>query len=278
MKSIMKQVTSGIIIILFVLISTSVKAQDTTDCKFSNTTFLPGEELTYIIAYNWFVVFSEVGMVKFSIKEDKIFDQQAYHFIGEGRTFNWWDKFFRVRDRYESWVRTDNLRPLFFERNTREGNWRQHENYTFDGDSLIYRKSKVKEDPTKYDTLKSNACTWDVMSAILYTRNFNYSGYEVGEKIPVSVALDEEVYDLYFRYLGNEDYKVKGLGSFECLKFAVMLVEGSMFHEGENMVLWVTNDKNQIPVYVESPILIGNVKARLVSVKGNRHPLTSKKQ
>ncbi len=278
MKFNMKHVSSGIVLILLALISSATNAQDTNNCKFSNSTFLPGEELTYILSYNWFVVFSEVGMVKFSIKEDQIFDQPAYHFIGEGRTFNWWDKFFRVRDRYESWVREDDLRPLLFQRNTREGNWRQHETYTFEGDSLIYRKSKVKDDPVKYDTLKSNSCTWDIMSSFLYTRNFDFSGYKVNDKIPVSVALDDEIYDLYFRYLGIEDYKIKGIGTFECLKFAVLLVEGTMFHEGENMVLWVTNDKNQIPVYVESPILIGNVKARLVSIKGTRHPLSSKKK
>lgn len=278
MKTIIKQVSLSFIIVLLILITPSINAQDSSKCKIANTTFLPGEEYSYVIAYNWFVVFSEVGLVKFTVKKDQIFNQPAYHFIGEGRTFNWWDKFFRVRDKYESWVREDNLRPLFFQRNTREGNWRQHESYTFDGDSLIYRKSKVKEDPTRYDTLKIDACTWDIMSSILHTRNFDYSEYEVGEKIPVSIALDREVYDLYFRYMGLEEIKVKELGTFECMKFTVLLVEGTMFHEGEDMLLWVTNDKNQIPVYVESPILIGNIKARLVSIKGNRHPLTSKKK
>lgn len=273
----MRPVISSFVIALFMLIHIPLVAQDSVNCAGENKTFLPGEEYTYVIAYNWFVVFSEVGMVKFTVKKDRIFDQDAYHFIGEGRTFNWWDKFFRVRDKYESWVREDNLRPLFFQRNTREGSWRQHESYTFQGDSLIFRKSKVKEDPIRYDTIPINSCTWDVMSAILYTRNFDYSGYNIGDKIPVAVALDERVYDLYFRYQGVEELKVKGLGTFECLKFSVLLVEGTMFHEGENMVLWVTNDKNQIPVYVESPILIGNIKARLVSIKGNQFPLDSKK-
>lgn len=274
----MKRVTIGLTITLFSLINIALTAQDSANCYIPNTTFQDGEEFSYIIAYNWFVVFAEVGVVKFSIEKDEMFGQPAYHFTGDGRTFNWWDKVFRVRDVYESWVREDNLRPLFFQRNTREGTWRQHETYTFEGDSLIYRKSKVKDDPVKFDTLKSNACTWDIMSSLLYTRNFDFSGYEVGEKIPISVALDEEVYDLYFRYLGIEDIKVKEMGTFECMKFTVLLVEGSMFHEGEDMFLWVTNDKNQIPVYVESPILVGNIKARLIGIKGNRYPLTSKKK
>ncbi len=256
----------------------SFSQNDSASCRVSNTTFLPGEEYSYIIAYNWFVVFSEVGYVTFKIEEDEMFDQKAFHFIGEGRTFNWWDKFFKVRDRYEVWVKKDNLRPLFFQRNTREGNWRQHETYTYEGDSVIYRKTRVKDSPLRYDTLKSNSCTWDIMSSLLYTRNFDFSGCKEGDKIPISVALDQDIYDLYFRYLGIEEIKVKDLGTFECMKFTVLLVEGSMFHEGEDMFIWVTNDKNQIPVYIESPILIGSVKARLTSIKGNRYPLTSKKK
>lgn len=274
----MKRIFPGLFVLVIILVDLSLHAQETAKCQVENTSFIPGESYSYILSYNWFVVFAEVGVVNFTLEKDRINNQNAYHFVGEGRTFNWWDTFFKVRDKYECWVRQDNLRPMLFKRNTREGSWRQQESYTFQGDSLIYRTSKVKEDPIRYDTIPINSCTWDVMSAILYTRNFDYSGYTTNDKIPVAVALDERVYDLYFRYQGVEDIKVKGFGTFECLKFSVMLVEGSMFHEGENMVLWVTNDKNQIPVYMESPILIGNIKARLVSIKGNPFPLDSKKR
>lgn len=275
----MKQITLITLVILTFLFSfTSLAQENKEKCTITNTKFSPGEEYLYVIAYNWFVVFSEVGQVSLKLKSDEIFGQPAYHYIAEGRSFNWWDKFFKVRDKYEAWVRQDNLRPIYFQRNTREGNWRQHESYMYENDSVIYRKSKVKEDPVRYDTIPINGCTWDVLSALLYTRNFDFSKYKSGDRIPISVALDHEVYDLYFRYQGIEDFKLKGVGTFECMKFTVMLVEGTMFHEGENMVMWVTNDKNQIPLYIESPILIGSIKARLVALKGNRYPITSKKK
>lgn len=272
----MKNIFFTPVIILLFVCSYAFSQDTLPECHVQNRTFFPGEKYSYIISYNWFIVFSEVGEVTFSIEEDEIFDQKAFHFVADGKTFNWWDKFFKVRDRYEVWVKQDNLRPLFFQRNTREGNWRQHESYTFKEDSLIYRKTRVKDKPMRYDTLQINSCTWDIMSSLLYTRNFDYSGYEVGEKIPISVALDQDIYDLYFRYLGVEEIKVKGIGTFECMKFTILLVEGTMFHEGEDMFLWVTNDKNQIPIYVESPILIGSIKARIYSIEGNRYPLTSK--
>ncbi len=247
-------------------------------CQVKNLTFQSGEKLSYTISYNWLVVFSEVGLVEFTIKNDMINGKEAYHFKATGQTFSWWDKFFKVRDSYETWVLKDNLRPQYFQRNTREGDYRQHENYTFQGDTVVYRKNKIKDNPFNYDTIKVDGCSFDVMSALLYTRNLDFAKYKINDKIPVTVVLDDKPYDLYFRYLGNEDKKIKDIGTFECMKFTVLLVEGTMFKEGEDMFLWVTNDANRIPVYVESPILIGSVKGYITKIEGNRYPLTSLKK
>jgi hypothetical protein len=42
-----------------------------------------------------------------------------------------------------------------------------------------------------------------------------------------------------------------------------MLVEGTIFKGGEDLMVWVTNDENKVPVMVEAKILIGSVKAYL---------------
>jgi hypothetical protein len=266
------------VLVSLIIASNALFSQGTTKkCTQKNTTFQYGEETSYTILYNWFVIFSEVGQVTFKIEKDKLFGIDAIHYYGEGSSFSWWDKFFKVRDRYETWVREDNMRPLFFQRNNREGDFRQHESYSFSGDSVIYRKNKVNDHSLKYDTLKITPCTFDILSALLYTRNINYSTCKIGEKIPITVALDNESYDLYFRYQGIGNIDIKNLGTFECMKFTVLLVEGTIFHGGEDLTLWVTNDKNHIPVYIESPILVGNVRARITSIKNNKYPLTSKK-
>lgn len=263
------------IIITFSISSFSFSQNN--DCKILNTTFNPGEKLSYIISYNWFVVFSEVGIVDFTITEGKKDGIDSYHFHAAGQTFNWWDKIFKVRDTYETWVRKDNLRPISFERNTKEGDYTQHEAYIYQGDSIVFRKSHTYDNPYSYDTIPTNTCSFDVMSAILFTRNFDYSKFKIGDETPLTVVLDEKAYEVYYQYLGIEEKKVKDVGTFECLKFTLQLVEGTVFREGEDMLLWVTNDKNHIPVYLESPIIIGSVKGRITEIKGNRYPLTSKK-
>jgi len=54
------------------------------------------------------------------------------------------------------------------------------------------------------------------------------------------------------------------------------LVDGTIFKGGEGMTVWVTDDKNKIPVMVEAQILVGSVKAILTNATGLRYPLTAK--
>lgn len=67
------------------------------------------------------------------------------------------------------------------------------------------------------------------------------------------------------------------MGEIDCMKFSAMLIQGSVFNGGEKMVLWVTNDKNRLPVYIESPILVGSVRGTLIGISGNRYPLDFRK-
>jgi len=41
------------------------------------------------------------------------------------------------------------------------------------------------------------------------------------------------------------------------------------------MTVWVTDDRNRIPIIVEARILIGSVKAVFTGAEGLRHPITA---
>lgn len=119
------------------------------------------------------------------------------------------------------------------------------------------------------------ACSFDIISAVYYSRNLDFENMQIGEQIQMDIFLDQEIYPINFTYLGIETIKVKGIGHFECVKFSVMLIGGETFEEGDRMNVWATNDENRIPVYAESPIIVGSVKMRLRSVKKNRYTISS---
>jgi hypothetical protein len=250
-----------------------IKAQN---CTNINTNFSPGEELTYVISYNWFIIWTEVGEVKLTIENSDYNGIPTYKATGYGNTYENWDWFFKVRDKYQCQIDKQTMKPLYFRRDIHEGNYNRYEYYDFNwikNSAISIHKTNLN--PERTDTIKINDCIFDVLSAFMYARNINFNIYKIGDIIPVSVVLDQEIYKIHLKYEGIENLKVKYIGDFECIKFSLSLIEGALFDEGENMVMWVTNDKNHLPVYIESPIIIGSIKARISNIKGNKYPFTS---
>lgn len=86
--------------------------------------------------------------------------------------------------------------------------------------------------------------------------------------------LDDEVYNLYIRYMGKEIIKTR-YGKFRAIKFKPMLIKGTIFEGGEKMAVWVSDDPNHIPLRIESPITVGSVKVDMMSYKNLRYPISS---
>ena len=81
------------------------------------------------------------------------------------------------------------------------------------------------------------------------------------------MAIDNEVFNLYIRHLGRDTITLHGGKTYSTFKFSAMLVKGTIFKGGEDLFVWVTDDKFHIPVLVEAKILVGSVKAILVGVE-----------
>jgi hypothetical protein len=104
-----------------------------------------------------------------------------------------------------------------------------------------------------------------------YARNINYDQYKPGDKIPFTMFLDDQVYNIYIHYMGKETIKTK-YGKFNAIKLKPLLIKGNMFDGGEKMTIWVTNDPNHIPVRIESPIVVGSVKVDLMHYENLKYP------
>jgi hypothetical protein len=235
-------------------------------CGIHNTAFLPGESIGYNIYYTVAGVYVFAGTATFSAALEKIGNKPVYHVIGEGRTNSGYDWIFKVRDRYESFFDTANLQTLKFVRRVDEGGYKTNEDVSFN--------QQTNTAITNAGVFKVPNCIQDVLSAIYNMRNINFSKYNEGDKIPFNMFLDNQVYDLYIRYLGKEVVKTK-YGKFNAIKFSPLLVKGTMFQGGEKMVVWVSDDANHIPLRIESPIVVGSIKVDMMSYKNTRYPLTS---
>ena len=186
--------------------------------------------------------------------------------VGDGKTYPFYDKIFKVRDRYESFIDTATLQPYKFIRNIYEGGYKKYENVTFN--------KTTNTAITNSGVFKTEECVQDVLSAIYYARNIDFNKYKPGDKIPFSVFLDNESYNMHVRYLGKETIKTK-YGKFKAIKFKPLLIKGTLFEGGEKMNVWVSDDPNHVPIRIESPITVGTVKVDMIGYRNLRYPLTA---
>lgn len=243
-------------------------------CFDKNDTFLAGEKVTYHAYYNWGMIWLDAGHVEFQVKEGNYEGKEIYHFDAGGRTFRKYDFFFKVRDHFQAYVNKQTLKPLWFERRTSEGGYSVHNIYRYQQDkNIVYTEADNSKEPYEADTLDIDSCTFDVLTSIYSARNIDYDKFEVNEKIPVKMIVDNDVYDLYIRYRGRETIELKTGRTFRTLKFSPRLVEGTIFKGGEQMTVWVTDDKNRVPVLIEAKVLVGSVKAVLKQTENLRYPI-----
>ncbi len=235
-------------------------------CGITNTSFTDGEKLTYKVYYNVGRIWVGAGEAAFNVNEEQLNGRKVLHVTGDGKTYKSYDWVFKVRDRYESFIDAETLLPMKFLRNVNEGGIKFFHSVTFN--------QKIGQAISTKGVFKVPACVQDVLSSIYYARNIDFGKYKVNDKIPFSMFLDDQVYNLYIRYLGKEKIKTK-YGTFDAIKFTPLLIEGTIFKGGDQMMVWVTDDANHIPVRIDSPILVGSIKVDLMDYEKLRNPMTS---
>lgn len=165
-------------------------------CVMKNAAFMPNESVTLKVYYSAAGAYIGAGEAVFTTSIEKFNGRQVYHCVGEGKTYSFFDNFFKVRDRYESFIDTSTLLPYKFIRNVDEGGHVIYNNVTFNRTAGTAVSTN--------GVFKVTNCIQDVVSAVYHLRNINFSMYKVNDKIPVDMFLDDEIFNLYMRYMGKE--------------------------------------------------------------------------
>ncbi|MEX0965793.1 MAG: DUF3108 domain-containing protein [Bacteroidia bacterium] len=236
--------------------------------KAENFSFTFGEKLVYKVKYSLYLNI-HVGEITFEVKDKPktINGKRCYHISTIGRTYGFYDPFYKVRDRYDSYVHTETLLPLVFLRFVNEGGYKFNESVVFNHEKLLAKSEKRVQSIPKQ--------TYDIISAIYSARNIDYENASVGDSFMINAFLDDTTYMVGVKYYGTEEIKTSA-GKFRCLKLRPILIVGRIFKSEEDMALYVTDDKNRIPVRIESGISVGAIVADLSTYEGLRNPMTSK--
>jgi len=259
---------------LFISFSVLLHISSISQCFTANNAFGDGENITYEVSYNWGPIWMEAGLVTFAVNKEKYLGKDTWHLKSTGKTYSTYDYFFKVRDYYDSWIDPQTFHSIEFRRYIYEGNYNLLNTITFDPSrQTAISNTKTNNNPLRQDTIRLSKCIFDMLSSVYLTRTLNLSDLKPEARILVSVLIDDSVYKIEVRSLGKEVIENRDGQHYKCIKFTAKMVQGTIFRGNEDVLIWVTDDDNKIPVYIEAKIIVGSVKAYLIEAKGLKNPM-----
>jgi hypothetical protein len=223
----------------------------------TNESFKRGEILKYRIHYG--VIDAGEAIVQVTNENKQIGGRNTFHVIGIGYSKGSFDWFFKVRDKYESYIDEQAILPWIFIRRVNEGGYTQSQNYVFN-----HKKNTVDADG-KILTTQDNP--QDMISAFYYARTIDFSKAKKGDIFTVPSYVDEKEYELKIKFIGRETIKTE-FGKILCMKFNPVVQTGRIFKKEEDLAVWITDDKNKIPIRAQAKIYVGSIKMDLIGYTG----------
>jgi len=242
------------------------KSQDLTTLRsLDYKSFRKGEVLEYNASYGYFN--AAKATIEILPQSQNINGRSTMHIIGTAKSLGTFSWFFKVEDRYETYIDEEAILPWKFIRHVREGGYKLDRSITFD--HFSNKAAVIQKDTGTYNVTPN---TQDMLSAFYYIRTLDLQKAEIGQSFIVNTFFDKEMYPMKIKYLGKEEIETD-LGAFKCLKFRPIVEEGRVFKEEEDMTIWISDDANKVPIRLETDLVIGSIKLDLVKYQNLSAPL-----
>lgn len=217
--------------------------------KVNNNAFTFNEKLEYRVHYGLINAANIVMEVGPTLVEKN--DRLCFNIKAEGKTLSSFDWAYKVRDRFETFLDQEAMAPINYNKSVQEDKY-------LDNDFVTFKHSRKKLYGVK-GILEMPEYTHDIISALYYVRNIDFSKAKSGDKYPLNVYLDNKIYNLGFKYDGKETLNTD-IGKVKCIRFVPTLVVDRVFKDQDDMTVWVSDDENKIPIRVKAKIMVGSIK------------------
>ncbi len=151
--------------------------------------------------------------------------------------------------------------PVHFKIKQHEGRYRSNKETIFDNqkNKIIYFNHLKKE---KYEHNTVTQPLWDIISGFYYLRTFQF---EVGKTVYVNIFDSNKFYNAEVKVIGKERLKISDNWKTDTIIIKPILQSEGLFKRKGDILIWLTDDENRIPVKVETSVKIGKVTAKIKS-------------
>lgn len=244
-----------------------------------NVAFKGGEELNYTVTYNSAMVNTSIADVRLTVEDIVWGAIPVYKALATAKTRPFYNVFFKLENRYEGVMDKSRLRPIIYSTMLREGGYRYSSSYAYNWNTNTVRTTghNVKRNRTYNKTQGLLSCSYDPMALFYNMRCMDGANVGPGYKLSLNLLLEDTIRTISFRFVKREVRDVPGIGKFRVMKFVGDLATqtADSFEDGSQFSILISDDKNHIPIFMESPIKVGRIQATISYWKSLKYPLES---
>jgi hypothetical protein len=224
-----------------------------------------GEVIKYTVHYG--LINGGEATVETSNSLERVNDRPCYKATVSGRTTGSFDFFLRIRDQWRSYIDTASILPIRAQRDIAEKNYRKKETVDFDHQrDMVDVQVHDKENPKHFPVKVANN-SLELVSGFYYLRTLNFDRMKVGETIKMPGFFDGENFVLDVVFKGRETVETKA-GTIRTFKLVPKMPNNKLFR-GENAIsVYLSDDRNKIPVLFQAEMFVGSVKVDMVKYQG----------
>ena len=260
----------GVFISLVVYSSTLLAQED--------LPFQSGEQLNYSVHYKYGIVMVKAGNAQYSIKNITFRGKPAIRTSLTFKTSGVVDAAFKVKDTLHSYF-TPKLIPVFHRKYLHEGKAHYIEDIeykNFSSSSTSVQSKRVKDGNVRFDTLLvAKGLGYDMLSIFTFVRTLNYADLTTGDTFGLTSIVGRDVISMNVRYMGQTVLD-KGNTKYKTLRFEIDIVDTAFTEPKTAMEIWISDDKNHIPVKLRAKLKTGAAEAELSSAKNLKYPFEAK--
>jgi len=242
---------------------------------FQSTAINYGESISYDIYFKWGLIMPRAGDALFSFNKDNSVSQASSRYEMSFKTAKFFDSFFKMRDTLACYY-ADDKKIMYSRKGSDEGGYYSVDELTFNYEndktsihSLRYTPSRVRIDTVL--TIESGDVT-DLLGALFYLRNIDYSKLRGGETYPITVAIGRDLVKVQFVYQ-HQAIVEHGKAKYNTLYFKMNIYDDAFESTSASAEVWVGNDENFLPVKVRSKLKIGYAEIYYKESSNLAHPL-----
>ncbi len=235
--------------------------------------FGKGEQLTYRVKFGIFTVGKATTRIDNRIYN--INSQPCFKVEGVGQTSDWVSILKPVKDVFGAYLDTTSLQTQVSYRKLQEGDYRLDELATFNHKErkvqvkVMNRETGVYENPKEY-TIPENAK--DIIGGFMLLRQIDFAKIKRNDTVTISGFFEDQSYFLHVMYKGKDVVSTK-IGRIPCHKLVPVMPDNKLF-DGENSItVWISDDKNRIPVKMQARMFVGHTGMELEEFRGLKNQL-----